>query len=91
MNGSELMKIKFNTDGYWIGASDVGQEPGHFMWANNKKVDTTLWATGNPKEFGTGKKTCVNVGAKNGYLYDGNCSTGYYYMCQLAYTDLPCL
>jgi hypothetical protein len=51
--------------GYWVGASDIEQQPGQFYWTDGTKVDDDWWHRDYPKSYGQGKKTGVFLFAAN--------------------------
>jgi len=75
---------------YWVGASDIGQQPGHFVWQSDwtKAVDAAFWMSGQPRVFGAGKEACVDV--FEGKLRDQECSNTISFVCELDKNDLPC-
>jgi len=80
------------TDGYWVGGSDAGQLPGHFLWPGGRQVDEALWASGQPDGFGSGKEMCVWIHSDNGKLFDHPCNgNDCYFICELAKKDQLCL
>lgn len=46
-------------NGFWMSASDIGWTLGQFHWTDRTPVDAALWESGQPKDFGAGKNTCV--------------------------------
>jgi len=76
---------------FWVGASDVGQQPGHFLWSDGRKVDGALFKSGEPSHFGSGKETCVRLVSSQGKLFDQPCSSMLYFVCKLAKKDHQCL
>jgi len=91
-----LLKTKiqnsFVADYFWVDASDVGQQPGQFVWqSDGTKVDEAFWRIGQPNDFGAGEETCVNLWTGNGELFDFRCSRlDISFICELAEKDLPC-
>jgi len=76
---------------HWLDASDIGQQPGHFLWADGTKVDRALWGSGEPDHFSAGKEACVELNANTRRLYDVPCSIDFYsFICEVAEKDLPC-
>jgi hypothetical protein len=74
---------------YWVGASDVGQQPGQFRWTDGTKVDDAWWASGQPNDHGQGKETCVYLG--HAKLADDPCSTSTYFVCEVGEKFAKCL
>jgi len=76
----------------WVSASDLGQRPGHFLWADGEKVDAAFWESKYrcPRDFGSGKETCVIFISETGKLGDKNCAKTFDFICELAPGDLPC-
>jgi hypothetical protein len=66
---------------HWVGASDVGQQPGQFHWTDGTKVDDAWWRSGEPNHHGQGKETCVLLG--DAKLGDFPCSKPVYFVCQV--------
>jgi len=78
-------------DNFWVDASDVGQQPGQFVWADGTKVDEALWQSGEPNNFGAGREACVYLFTESGKLRDFFCSyTEISFICEVADKDLPC-
>jgi len=77
--------------GYWVSASDIGQQPGHFLWVDRSKVGVDLWAASNPNYFGPGKETCVYLSIAGQNLLDSSCKGDGNWICELPPKDLPCL
>jgi len=74
-----------------VDASDIGQQPGQFVWADGTKVDEAFWYNSNPNDFGTGKETCVFLLAPDGHLVDISCTfAGISFICEVAEKDLTC-
>jgi len=88
-----LSKLSSHSGSYWVGASDIGQNPGHFLWADGTEVDNTFWYTGTfPSRYGSGKETCVDLWAGNGKLHDVPCNDLRSSMiCELPPKDQLCL
>jgi len=82
----------FVADKFWVGASDVEQQPGHFVWqSDGTKVDEALWKFGYPDRFGAGRETCVYFGTESGRLFDYRCNHAILsFICEVAQKDLPC-
>jgi len=81
-----------------VGASDVGQEPGLFMWEEgfellkrSKGNWKTLWEDHEPDDFGHGKETCVWLDQDTGNLCDRPCRENMFFICELAPRDQYCL
>lgn len=70
---------------FWVSATDIGQEPGKFVWSDNRTVDASWWdtASGDPSDFGQGNKTCVYLHPKAKALCDHTCKYLTYSLCQL--------
>jgi len=84
----------FAADRSWVDASDVGQQPGHFSWADGTEMDAAFWFNGHsePNSFGAGRETCVFLYSGNGKLYDLTCSrSDISFICEVAEKDLLCL
>jgi len=78
-------------DFLWIGASDVGPQPGQYFWADGTKVDEALWKSGDPNSLDAGEKTCLSLYIGDGKLFDYPCSyAGFSFICEVAGKDLPC-
>jgi len=86
------LKTIFVAVAFWVDASDVGQQPGQFVWqSDGSKVDAANWGPGNPDDFGAGKKACVYLSTYNAKLGDSPCIyAGWAFVCELAEQDLPC-
>ncbi|XP_065346086.1 alpha-N-acetylgalactosamine-specific lectin-like [Cloeon dipterum] len=70
---------------WWVDASDIGQEPGHFRWGNGQELprNSSLWQEEQPNSFGPGKKTCVFYSSFFGkHLFDTICDDIYWAVCQ---------
>jgi len=76
-----------------VDASDVGQEPGQFVWqSDGTKVDAALWARGNPDHFGAGEDAGVYLKTEHGKLFDYRCSSAHFsFICEVAEKDFACL
>jgi len=83
-------KNYFVSDDFWVDASDIGQQPGHFVWqSDGTRVDAALWESGWPDSFGAGKETCGFLRTANRKLFDTSCSSaGRSFICQVAKKDL---
>jgi len=84
--------VFFVADAFWVGASDIGQKPGQFVWqSDGTKVARSLWRSGEPNDFGAGKETCAHLWTSFGKLFDFRCShPEISFICELADEDLPC-
>jgi len=84
----DVYNLRFSFSGwFWVDASDIGQQPGHFAWSDGRKVNNTFsnfWYSGEPNNFGTGKETCVFLSADSGKLRDEPCSHSRAIICELA-------
>jgi hypothetical protein len=74
---------------YWVGASDVGQQPGQFRWTDGTKVDDAWWRSGDPDHHGRGKETCVYL--HDAKLADYACSDSRYCVCKVGEKFAKCL
>jgi hypothetical protein len=66
---------------YWLGASDIGQQPGDFRWMDGWKVYKGMWASGDPNDHGQGNETCVNF--FDAKLLDSPCHYVRNYVCKV--------
>jgi len=84
----------FLSEWYWVDASDIGQQPGHFAWSDGRKVNDTFsnfWVSGNPGDFGAGKEACVYLVADSGKFGDYQCkSKDKAFICEMAAKHLFC-
>jgi len=78
------MAFLFVADQFWMDASDIGQQPGHFVWADGTKLDAALWASGQPNDFFGGKEICVSLYTGNGNLFDYPCVYSLSFICEVA-------
>jgi len=66
--------------------------PDNFSGRTRGKWTARSGASTDPNDFGSGKETCVAVGATTGKLYDVECKeSGYVFICELPSVNLPCL
>jgi hypothetical protein len=82
-------KLRPISDYYWVGASDVGQQPGQFFWTDGTKVDDAWWQSGQPNEHGQGKETYVVLG--HAKLWDLPYSESRYFVCEVGKEFAKCL
>jgi len=75
---------------FWVDASDVGQQPGHFVWADGTEVNTdrALWYRSYPFNFGAGKETFIVFWTGYGQFIDAIISRTLSFICELAKEDL---
>ncbi|XP_065346078.1 C-type lectin domain family 17, member A-like isoform X2 [Cloeon dipterum] len=72
---------------WWVDASDEGQEPGQYRWANGKELplNSSLWFKQGkqPNSFGPGQRTCVAFSTWYGnLLWDDSCGKSKFVVCQ---------
>lgn len=85
MNAIWKVKTLHFADGsrYWMGASDIGQTPGQFLWGDGSPVDNSLWSFGEPIHNDEGVKTCVVFDSHGDKLLNNPCSEKRYFMCEV--------
>ncbi|XP_065350011.1 pulmonary surfactant-associated protein A-like isoform X1 [Cloeon dipterum] len=73
----------------FVSATDIGQNPGNFYWADGSILDrnSSMWLEDNdPDAYGVGKETCVYM--TDGKLADATCINYAYFVCE---ARLDCL
>jgi len=82
--------VTFVADWFWVDASDIGQRPGQFVWADGTKVDEALWKNEHRGAIAAGKETCAELWTETGKLYDIGCTYAQFsFICELA-EDVTC-
>jgi len=53
----------FNSDEFWVDASDIGHKEGRFLWSDGTEVEDALWYRvvdwNEPDDFSDGEESCV--------------------------------
>lgn len=83
-----MFKYIPDNHGFWLAASDIGQNPGSFKWTDRTPVDGFLWMTDYDfsqyrNAFGSGKTTCVGIDTRTGKLFNRSCTDNANTMCEV--------
>ncbi|XP_059486471.1 uncharacterized protein LOC132203048 isoform X2 [Neocloeon triangulifer] len=86
--GSSALRYRLS---YWVGANDIGREPGDFKWTNgdeiNRKLPARLFTSQHKNE------TCLRMTychkARKYELTDLSCSSYIYFICEILPECIP--
>jgi len=75
---------------FWLSASDIGRQPGHFHWSDGTPLGKNMWDEGILDAFGADKQACVALVVEVAALSDYACTQVSNVLCEVSPAFLSC-
>lgn len=87
LGSSSICFILGFNEGFWIGGTNLGNEP-HFYWMGYKKpINFTDWLEGQPDNW-RDNENCMEIWTDNGFKWnDRKCSDLSNFICEQMHVD----